>query len=328
MIRPLARAVVASSLAVVGGLAQPLGAQPGSFAGPVPVERLAARRAALADRIGNGIAVLSAAPERDEDGRDHPQDAFYRQDNDFFYLTGLETPNAWLVIIARDSAPDETMLFLAPRDTLKERWWGPQITPGAEAQRLTGIRDVRPNTDARREILRAVRAGQSPARRGALFLKRTPDALRSTLFRELSEIPDIRLEDLSRTLAVMRLIKDADEVQRIRRATDLTVEGHLAAWRGTRPGAWERQLEADAEATWRKLGAERNAYPSIVAAGSRRRARETRATSTSFTGCRTGSAWTRTTSAPMTSRSGPAWSSRSNPESRSPRKGSASASRT
>jgi len=272
MHRRLAPRTLATLLALSGTVATTPStsrAQPGSFAGPVPAERLAARRQALADRIGVGVAVLAAAPERDEDGRDHPQDNFYRQDNDFFYLTGLETPNAWLVIVARDSAPDESILFIPARDTLKERWWGPQLVPGPEVQALTGIRDVRPNADAARDIMRAVRSGNSPARRGTLFIKRTPEMLRNPVLRELNELPDLRVDDLSRTLAGLRLIKDADEIARIRRATDLSVEGHLAAWRVAKPGTWERELEADAEATWRRLGAERNAYPSIVAGGLR-----------------------------------------------------------
>jgi Xaa-Pro aminopeptidase len=245
------RFLFAAAAVAACGAAPSLRAQPGSFAGPVPVERLA------------------AAPERDGDGRDHPQDNFYRQDNDFFYLTGLETPNSFLVVVARDSAPDEAILFIPPRDTLKERWWGPQLAPGPEVQRLTGITDVRPNVDVSRDIMRLVRAAGSPARRGTLAIKRTPEWLRNPVLHELSEISDVRLDDLSHALAAMRLVKDADEIARIRRATEMTLEGHLASWRVAKPGAWERELEADAEATWRKLGAERNAYPSIVAAGPR-----------------------------------------------------------
>jgi Xaa-Pro aminopeptidase len=244
-------------------------AQPGSFAGPVPVEFLAARRQALLNRIGTGIVVLASAPERDQDGRDHPQDNFYRQDNDFFYLTGLETPRSWLVLIARDSQPDEVVLFMPPRDTLFERWWGPQLAPGPEVQALTGITDVRANSNAPAEIRRMVVAGGSPARTGALYYRRTESDLRLPLLRQLSELPGVRLEDASRPLAALRLIKDADEIRRIRQATDLSIEGHLASWRVARPGVWEREMEAAAEATWRRLGAERNAYPSIVAGGPR-----------------------------------------------------------
>jgi Xaa-Pro aminopeptidase len=81
--------------------------------------------------------------------------------------------------------------------------------------------------------------------------------------------PGLRLDDLSALLAPMRLVKDADEIARIRRATEISVDGHLAAWRAAHAGAWERDLEADAEAAFRRGGAERLAYPSIVGSGER-----------------------------------------------------------
>jgi len=77
-------------------------AQVASPAGPVPVERLAARRAALLDSIGTGVAILPSGRLRSMEG-DYPQDSDYREDNDFFYLTGLEAPGSWLVLVARDS---------------------------------------------------------------------------------------------------------------------------------------------------------------------------------------------------------------------------------
>src|SRR5688572_3358339 len=72
----------------------PLDAQHGSPAGPVPVERLAARREALAKQIGAGVVVLRSGAERSIEGS-YPQDSDYREDNDFFYLTGVEVPNSW-----------------------------------------------------------------------------------------------------------------------------------------------------------------------------------------------------------------------------------------
>ena len=88
----------------------PLAAQHGSPAGPVPVERLAARREALAKRVGNGVVVLRSGMERSIEGS-YPQDSDYREDNDFFYLTGVEVPNSWLVLTARGEALAETVLF-------------------------------------------------------------------------------------------------------------------------------------------------------------------------------------------------------------------------
>jgi Xaa-Pro aminopeptidase len=245
-------------------------AQPGSPAGPVPVERLAARRQALAARIGNGVAILIAAPEGDLDGRDHPQATFYRQDNDFFYLTGIESPGAWLALVARDSVLTETIIFLPPLDTLYERWWGQRLGPTSEATTITGINDVRSaavaEADLRRVIAQTGRGGRTPT----LFAKRGKAERENKFLGEtVLSFPALRLEDLGASLAAMRLVKDDDEIARIRRATELSVDGHLAAWRAARPGAWERDLEADAEAAFRHGGAERLAYPSIVGSGER-----------------------------------------------------------
>jgi Xaa-Pro aminopeptidase len=118
-------------------------AQAGSPAGAVPVQQLEARRRALLDRLGNGIAVLRSGKVRSIEG-DYPQDSDYRENNDFFYLTGLEEPDAWLVLTGRKTGQDQATLFLRSRDTTTEKWTGPRLGPGPEAVGLSGKRDVRP----------------------------------------------------------------------------------------------------------------------------------------------------------------------------------------
>jgi Xaa-Pro aminopeptidase len=118
-------------------------AQDGSPAGPVPVERLAARRAALLERLGDGVAVVRASKPRSIEG-DYPQDSDYRESNDFFYLTGLEAPDGRLVLVARKSGPDSTILYLPESESGRQRWTGGSPAPGAAASRLSGIADVRP----------------------------------------------------------------------------------------------------------------------------------------------------------------------------------------
>ena len=79
---------IALALLPFAGLATGLSAQVGSPAGPVPVEYLSARRADLLKRMGNGIAIIRSSEQRSIEG-DYPQDSDYRENNDFFYLTGL-----------------------------------------------------------------------------------------------------------------------------------------------------------------------------------------------------------------------------------------------
>lgn len=250
-----------------------LAAQAGSPAGPVPVEYLTARRAALMERMGDGVAVLHSAEERsiEADG-DHPQDSDFRQDNDFFYLTGLESIDAWLVLVARTSGEDLAILFLQPRDSASERWTGPKLGPGPEATALTGIEDVRPATDVERDIRRLVFGRESPAYTGGLYIRRgrRGPEVESEFFRRLvftSPGKPVAVRDLGYAIAQGRVVKDAEEVRRLRRAIDITAEAERAAMQTLKPGMYEYQVEATIEYTFRRNGAERLGFPSIVGAG-------------------------------------------------------------
>ena len=108
--------------------------QPPLFTSTFPPEEFQLHRAALLAQIGDGIAVVQGAHET---GSYLP----FRQNNHFFYLTGVEVPRA---IALLDGRTKRTMLFLPPRNERMERSEGPVLVPGAEAARLTGIADVRP----------------------------------------------------------------------------------------------------------------------------------------------------------------------------------------
>jgi Xaa-Pro aminopeptidase len=205
-------------------LAPPVAAgQSGSPAGPVPVERLAARRAALLERMGTGVAVVRSGKPRSLE-RDFPQDSDYREANDFFYLTGLEAPGGSLVLIGRKQGPDSIILYLPEREAGTEQWTGSTLGPGPEASRVTGIAEVRPASEAERELGEA-------------------------------------------DVAPLRQIKDAEEIRRLREAVAITGEGLRAAMRGARPGMYEYELEALIEHEFRRRGAERVGFPSIVGSG-------------------------------------------------------------
>src|SRR3954467_988144 len=104
------------------------------FTTVLPAEEFAAHRAALMEKIGDGIAVLQGAAET---GSYLP----FRQNNHVFYLTGVEVPRALVLL---DGRTEGTALFLPPRNERMERSEGPVLGPGAEAARLTGISEVRP----------------------------------------------------------------------------------------------------------------------------------------------------------------------------------------
>jgi Xaa-Pro aminopeptidase len=242
-------------------------AQAGSPAGPVPVARLEVRRQALLDRLGTGIAILPSAEVRSIEG-DYPQDSDYREQNDFFYLTGLEAPGGCLVLIARKSGADQVILYLPAPDTVMEKWTGSRLGPGKEATRLTGIADVRPANRAESEIRDLTVRDGSPARSGALYLseRRQRD---SELIRAIAAVESrgTRVKDLDPALARLRLVKDTTELARLRRAIGITSDALKESMRLARPGLWEYELEAIIEYTFRRNGAERVGFPSIVASG-------------------------------------------------------------
>ncbi len=245
-------------------------AQAGSPAGPVPVDRLQARRQALIAKLKNGVAVIKGSEELSNDPpqSDYPQATAFRQDNDFFYLTGLETPDSWLVITVLDSTRGEAHLFLPPRDTRQEQWTGPQLGPGAEAAAATGIPAGNIHSADSLEVYLRRLVGQASRNRGTFWFRHTERETRPQVIRSLVlESPGVSTGDLLRTLWELRAVKDSDEVRRLTRAVELTAEGHVAAIRFARPGLYEYEIEAVAEAAFRRLGAERLGYPSIVGSG-------------------------------------------------------------
>ena len=255
------------SLVLIALLALPAVAvaQVGSPAGPVPVALLQARRQALLDRMGTGVAVLRSGEEKSIE-TDHPQDSDYREDDDFFYLTGLEEPGSWLVLVASDSVPDQAVLYLPPRNPATEAWTGVKLGPGDSAKALTGITEMH-SADSAEQLIRRV-VGR--ARNGTLYIERGAKQgedtfLRGLVFADFGGVANVK--DLRPELAALRLVKDAEEIRRMRGTINATIEAQRDAARQMAPGMWEYQLEAIIEAAFRRNGAERVSFPSIVGSG-------------------------------------------------------------
>ncbi len=217
---------------------------------PVDITATAARRRALMRRIGRGAALIPAGHERNVE-TDYIQDNDFRQDNTFYYFTELETQDAFLLMTARGPDSIETVLFLAPRVPAQERWTGLRLGPDSVAVRLSGIRTILPLDSLDNRVKAAGQPLYTP--QGHV---RGQGADASQTGPNLTPIVDS-----------LRVVKDADEVARLRRAVDISVAGHVAAMRVARPGMYEYQLEAVLEEGFRSNGADRVGYPSIVGSG-------------------------------------------------------------
>ncbi len=229
-------------------------------------DELRRRRAALLASIPGDVLVVAAAPThvRNNDV-EHP----YRQDSDFFYLTGFEEPSA-LAILSSVHPEHRFVLFVRPRDPERETWDGPR----------SGIEGAKACFDADAVFPIAELGARLPsylenARRLHFALGRDPEidaivlgARETTRRRQrLGVLAPTAIVDLAEAVHPMRLVKSPFELDAMRRAIEATREAHLAAMRVARPGVHEYEVEAELDRAFRRHGARRPAYESIVGSG-------------------------------------------------------------
>lgn len=223
------------------------------------------RRKQLMGTMGEGaVAILPAAPERRRT-RDifHP----YRQDSDFWYLTGFPEPEAVMVLVpGRRQA--EYILFCRERDARQEAWDGPRAGPEGACERY-GADDAFPIADLD-DILPGLLEGRE---RIYYAMGRQPDFDRHVLdwvahLREEGEGGNEAHEivALDHVLQDMRSYKSRAEVDCLRRAAEISAGAHRRAMRACRPGMAEYEIEAEILHEFRRHGVQ-PAYPSIVGGG-------------------------------------------------------------
>ncbi len=230
------------------------------------------RRAQLAAQLsaqGGGVAVLPTAPELLRNADTHYP---YRPDSNFHYLSGFDEPQAWLVLFA-----DGRSILLCREKNLEREIWdgvrlGPQAAPAAlgvdQAYAVGQIDELMPECLAGQPAVwfPFAQAGLQARVQGWL------DNVRARS-RAGVECPAV-LRDLGALVAEMRLVKDAGELDTMRRAARISADAHLRAMRFCaarfRAGAAsvaEYEIEAELLHEFRRAGSQSPAYPSIVAAG-------------------------------------------------------------
>ncbi|TMA33935.1 MAG: M24 family metallopeptidase [Deltaproteobacteria bacterium] len=192
----------------------------------------------------------------------------FRQDSDFWYLTGFDHPGA-TALLRTDGGPPYT-LFVEPRDRAMEIWNG--YRPGVEgAVRDFGADEAHPNGELLERIPDLIRGAQRiyyTLGRDPTLDARLVAALEQMRLRSRSNNdPADAIVDVRAITHAMRLFKDASEVDVMRRAAQISREGHAAAARLAWPGAFEYELQAALEYTFRKRGARGPAYTTIVGGG-------------------------------------------------------------
>ena len=197
----------------------------------------------------------------------------FRQDSDFWYLTGLAEPGAVLVLRrGREDAEDggdkdEALLFCRTRNAREELYDGERLGP-KRAARALGLDAAHPLSELDARMLALVGAASAlhcSLGEHSSFDQRLSGWLAQAQARRLR--PAQSILGLKPLLHELRLVKSAAEIKLMRRAAEITVEGHLRALRACRPGLTEGDLEAELLYGFLRGGARAAAYPSIVAGG-------------------------------------------------------------
>ena len=233
----------------------------------IAVGEFSKRRQQLMAMMSPGsVAVIPGAKQQ---RRNRDIQYLFRQDSDFFYLTGFAEPEA-LLVLAPGREHGETILFCADRDVHAERWDGERLGPERATQML-GVDDAFPYADME-DILPGLLEGPE---RIYITLGEYPE-FDARLLGWVANIrkreaggahPPGEFTELKHLLHEQRLYKSAKEVKLMRRAAEITTEAHLRAMRVCEPGMRESQLEAELTYEFMRNGARSPAYPCIVGGG-------------------------------------------------------------
>jgi Xaa-Pro aminopeptidase len=244
-------------------------------------EEFKARWDKIFSRIGSsGVAILQGMPKVNGF-------IFPRQNNEFYYLCGIETPHAYLVL---DGKSRQATLYLPPRDIGLERAEGKILAANDAAlvKKLVGVDEVLSSQAMQQDQLPRLQQAAtiytlfSPGEGNAqsrLELQMANRGLKADywdarLSREENFVgllrkrfPNAQVKDLTPILDSMRAVKSPREIALIRRASQLAGLGIIEAIKSTKPGGFEYQLDAAARYVFLVNGARLEGYRSIVASG-------------------------------------------------------------
>jgi Xaa-Pro aminopeptidase len=243
------------------------------------------RRSKIFDEIGtNAIALIQSAPSV-------AGFKVFRQTNTFYYLCGLEEGHTYLLLNGRNRS---TTLYLPHREDARERSQGKILSAddGDLVKKLTGVNRVRPLELLGNDL---VRTGLIKGKTPLLFIPLSPAEMgndsrdeilhgharaaadpwdskvtREALFKRLlnERFPEFEIRDLSPLLDSMRLIKSPQEINIIRKATEIAGLAIIEAMKSTEPGIYEYQLDAAAKYIFYQHGSQGDGYPAIIGGGS------------------------------------------------------------
>ncbi|MFM8771816.1 MAG: aminopeptidase P family protein, partial [Candidatus Kapaibacterium sp.] len=269
--RPLTLTAVFIVLSAIGLFAQTFPYEVFDTDLPSPGVYRERRERMLASMSARTTAVVLSADVRN---RQNDVDYEYRQSSDMLYMCGSPRPGSVLVLnkdgITIGSRVFREILFIPERKPDEEVWQGVAMGP-AEAMQHLGVdtaivlKDMRSIMDSMLKQTDTLFVSTLPTRALSVPLAGKNNYAEGELKRWIKEVtPACILKTPIAQLKVMREIKDTCELRLLRKAIEISMDGHRATMKGARPGMKEYELEALMEYSFKRHGAQDVGYPSIV----------------------------------------------------------------
>ena len=192
----------------------------------------------------------------------------FRQDSNFWYLTGFNEPESTLVLLINESKDVQSIVFVPKKDALKEIWDGYRAGPNG-AVKDHGFDLAFDNTEIDKrlpDLLAGYNQVFYPVGKSQKLDADVIDWIKTARSKDRHSSP-IDIADASSKIGNERLIKDEDEIEIMKKACQISAEAHVEAMKFVKPGMNEQELEAFYQYQFSKRGGRFPAYTPIVAGG-------------------------------------------------------------
>lgn len=224
------------------------------------------RRQALMEKIGTGTAIFRSAPMA---VMHNDVEYTFRQDSDFYYLTGFNEPEA-VAVFAPHHEEHQFVLFVQPKDPEKEVWTG--YRAGVEgAKERYGADEAYPIAELDEKLPQYLQKADR------IYYHFGRDrTFNDTILKHWQRlmriypkqgVGPIAIQDSGTIIHPMRMVKSPTELELMRKAAEISVKAHDRAREFAKPGRYEYEIQAEMEHIFRLHGGNGFAYPSIVASG-------------------------------------------------------------
>jgi Xaa-Pro aminopeptidase len=237
-----------------------------------PLSAFHERRASLIrDTGGDGVIVLYGYGEADVAA----SVTCFRQNEEFYYLTGWNEPDAIMLVAPKAHAPGtapelgEEILYIPAHNRNEEKWTGPKLAPeDADAPARTGFPAVHDIAHFAADLQEALKNFPK------IYTEMTPqpesgeDCFQAEMMKKIrDQAPQATLADIRLAIAKLRAVKSPGEIALLRKAAEASIDAHLAAFKAVKPGVWEYEISALMKYEFERRGCEWPSYPPIVGSG-------------------------------------------------------------